>query len=189
MPFMPTTLRQLSEILQQCLTEDANRIGRESGFIQRERQRNGASFAQSLIFGWQANPPTSLEDWCQRAPVCGVSISPPGLQERLNCPQASEFLHGLLMRGGGYRVETAGERADLLAHVNGVYIQDRRKIELPAQFETRWQGHQTGQASRTLQTLLDYQQGRLGLKLASGRHHDSPLQPVDLPVGSLRLAA
>src|SRR3990172_1786322 len=115
MPFMPTTILQLSEILQKLLIEDANHIGRESGFIRRERKLSGASFAQSVIFGWQANPQASLEDLCQSAQVCGVDISPQGLQERLNSPQANEFLYRLLMRGVGYLVEAAGQGGDLLA--------------------------------------------------------------------------
>jgi hypothetical protein len=53
---LKTTISQLSEVLQQFLIEDANQIGRESGLIQRQRKFSGASFAQSLIFGWQANP-------------------------------------------------------------------------------------------------------------------------------------
>lgn len=185
---MATTIQQLSEILQKLLIEDAHRIGRESGFIQRERKLSGASFAQSVIFGWQANPQASLEDLCQSAQVCGVDISPQGLQERLNSPQANEFLYHLLMCGMSYLVEAAGERSDLLARFNGVYIQDSSKIELPALFETHWQGNQAGRATLKLQTMLDYQHGQLTLKLASGRQHDSPLQTIDLPAGSLRLA-
>ena len=57
---MKTTIPQLSQILQQLLIEDSNQIGRESGFIQRQRKLSGASFAQSLVFGWQANPKASL---------------------------------------------------------------------------------------------------------------------------------
>lgn len=48
---MLTTIQQLSEMLPELLKEDAKRIGRESGFIQRERKFSGASFAQSLVFG------------------------------------------------------------------------------------------------------------------------------------------
>ena len=82
---MQTTIQQLSEMLQALLTEDANRIGRESGFIQRERKFSGASFAQSMVFGWQANPKASLEDLCQSAQVCGgedQSTRSPGTAEQ-----------------------------------------------------------------------------------------------------------
>ena len=121
---MKTTIPQLSQILQQLLIEDANRIGRESGFIQRQRKLSGASFAQSLVFGWQANPKASLEELCQSARVCGVAISPQGLQERLNSPQANRFLHQLLLKGVNYLVQSHSERDDLLASFAGVYIQD-----------------------------------------------------------------
>jgi len=185
---MLTTIQQLSEMLQELLEEDAKRIGRESGFIQRERKLNGASFAQSLVFGWQANPEASLEDLCQSAQVCGVAISPQGLQERLNSEQANEFLYQLLMRGMSYLVTAGGIRGDLLERFSGVYIQDSSKIERPSLFEQCWRGNRAGQSTLKLQTLLDYQHGQLELKLASGRQHDSPLQTIDLPAGSLRLA-
>ncbi len=185
---MQTTIQQLSQILQDLLIQDATQIGRNSGFIQRQRKLNGASFAQSLIFGWQANPQASLEDLCQSAHICGVNISPQGLQERLNSPQANDFLQQLLQRALSYVVEANGERGDLLAQFNGVYIQDSSKIELPALFETIWQGNKTGQAALKVQTVFDYQQGRLSLSLAEGRQHDCPLQTTALPSGSLRLA-
>jgi len=183
-----TSISELCDILQQLLIDDANRIGRESGFIQRVRKFNGSSFAQSLIFGWQAKPQASLEDLCQSASVCGVQISPQGLQERLNSPQANDFLHRLLLRGITYLVHTQGARDDLLACFNGVYIQDSSKIELPSCLYANWQGNQDAQATLKIHTVLDYQHGRFDLTLAAGRAHDCPLQTVCLPVGSLRLA-
>ena len=104
---MPTTIEQVSEILQRVFIHDAKEIGRSSGFIQRERKLNGASFAQSLIFGWQANPQASLEDLCQSVRVCGVQISPQGMQERLNSPEANTFLYQLLMWALEYVVEAS----------------------------------------------------------------------------------
>lgn len=185
---MPTTIQQLSKILQTVLIDDAKQIGRSSGFIQRERKLTGASFAQSLVFGWQANPQASLEDLCQSARVSGVQISPQGMQERLNSPEASLFLYQLLMRALEYVVEAHGGCHDLLAQFNGVYIQDSSKIELPALFERQWQGNKAGQAALKVQTLYDYQRGQLGMTFAAGRRHDCPLQLIHLPVGSLRLA-
>jgi hypothetical protein len=185
---MATTIQQVSEMLQSVFIHDAKEIGRSSGFIQRERKLNGASFAQSLIFGWQANPQASLEELCQSARVCGVQISPQGMQERLNSAEANAFLYQLLMRALGYVVEASGEGCDFLNQFNGIYIQDSSKIELPALFEKQWQGNKRGQAALKVQTLYDYQQGQLGMTFAAGRRHDCPLQTVDLPVGSLRLA-
>ena len=185
---MKTTIPQLSRILQQLLIDDANRIGRESGFIQRQRKLSGASFAQSLVFGWQANPNASLEELCQSARVCGVTISPQGLQGRLNSPQANRFLHQLLLKGVSYLVQSHSQRDNLLASFAGVYIQDSSQIELPSCLHTMWQGQQTEQAVLKVQAVLDYQHGQFDLTLASGRDHDCPLQTVALPPGSLRLA-
>lgn len=185
---MSTSIADLAEILQKLLIEDANQIGRESGFIQRQRKLSGASFAQTLVFGWQANPHASLEDLCQSACVSGVTISAQGLQERMNSPQANEFLLQLLQQGLSYLVEAQGLEVMLLRRFQGVYLQDSSKIELPAFFSDVWRGNKDGQACLKIQTLFDYQKGQLGLRLAQGRQHDSPLQMVDLPRGSLRLA-
>lgn len=185
---MCTSVTELGEILQKLLVEDANRIGRESGFIQRQRKFSGSSFAQTLIFGWQANPNASLEELCQSACQAGVDVSPQGLQERLNSQGANEFLHRLLLRGLEYVVEGEAKPSALLRQFNGIYVQDSSKVELPAQFETRWQGNHAQQATLKVQTVLDYQSGHLSFRLAPGRHHDCPLQTTDLPAGSLRLA-
>jgi hypothetical protein len=185
---MCTSIPELGEILQKLLIEDADRIGRESGFIQRQRKFSGSSFAQTVVFGWQANPQASLEELCQSACQAGVNISPQGLQERLNSRGANEFLHRLLLCSLEYAVEGAAKPSALLRQFNGIYLQDSSKVELPAQFASRWQGNHAQQATLKVQTVLDYQTGRLDLHLAHGRQHDCPLQTTELPVGSLRLA-
>jgi hypothetical protein len=131
---MSTSIVQLTKNLQNLLIDDANELGRESGFIQRQRKLSGASFAQTLVFGWQANPRASLEELCQSAYNSGITISPQGLQERLNSPQANEFLHRLLVRSLDYLV--TGDVADmpLLSRFTGVYLQDSSKIKLPKSF-------------------------------------------------------
>ena len=187
---MRTSIDQLSKILQQLLIDDANQIGRESGFIQRQRKFNGASFAQTLIFGWQTNPNASLEELCQSACNSDVRISPQGLQDRLNSAQANDFLYRLLMRGLSYLVTGDSAGIPLLEHFTGVYLQDSSKINLPKQFSHLWSGHgQIGhQAVLKIQTVYDYKRGGLDLLLASGREHDCPLQTTELEAGSLRLA-
>lgn len=185
---MCTSITELGEILQTLLIEDADRIGRESGFIQRQRKFSGSSFAQTLVFGWQANANASLEELCQSASQAGVNISPQGLQERLNSRGANEFLHRLLLRSLEYAVEGEAKPSALLRRFKGIYLQDSSKVELPTQFETVWQGNAAHQATLKVQTVLDYQTGRLDFRLASGRQHDCPLQTTELPAGSLRLA-
>ena len=124
---MCTSILELGEILQTLLIEDANRIGRESGFIQRQRKFSGSSFAQTLLFGWQANPKASLEELCQSASQAGVTISPQGLQERVNSRGANEFLHRLLLRSLEYVVEGEAKPSALLRRFTGIYVQDSSK--------------------------------------------------------------
>ncbi len=42
------TVTQVAVAMQHILTEVADRLGKESGFIQRQRRLSGSSFAQSV---------------------------------------------------------------------------------------------------------------------------------------------
>ena len=187
---MSTSLQELAEILQQLLIIDANHLGRTSGFIQRQRKLTGASFVQALVFGWQANPRASLEDLCQAACASGVTISPQGLQERLN-ERGAAFLKQVLEQSLSYLVQAETGSIDFLKQFKGVYLQDSTVIPLPASLRSEWpgNGNQTGaSAALKVQTVLDYQQGQLRMQLVHAHQHDCPLQTTDLPRGALRLA-
>lgn len=186
-----TTIPELSRILQALLIEDADRIGQESGFIQRQRKLRGGSYIQSLIFGWQANPQASLEELCQSAAVCGVRISPQGLQDRLNSSQSAEFVRRMLEQSLTYLVIGEAEPITWLGRFKGVYIQDSTTIQLPLSLADTWRasGNQNSQgAGLKVHTVFNYHDGRLQLHLAQAIAHDCSLQTVALPSGSLRLA-
>lgn len=188
---MSTSIAELAQILQDLLMKESKRLGQESGFIQRERKFDGASFAQTLIFGWQANPNASLEELCQSAEQAGVRISSQGLHERLNSPLASEFMRQVLAKGLSYLVESAGLRGNFLERFQGVYLQDSSIISLPDALQEIWRGcgnQQSKKAALKIQTVLDYQRGALTFRLVEAYHNDNPLQTTDLPKGSLRLA-
>lgn len=186
-----TTIAELCTTLQTLLMEDAQRLGRESGFIQRERKLTGASFVQSVVFGWQANPQASLEELCQSAAVCGVNISPQGLQERMNSPQAAQFLQRMVEQSLTYLVAAPAEQAQGLGRFTGIYLQDSTTMRLPASLAPSWRasGTRNGQrAGLKVQTVFNYHNGQLHLRLAEAVTNDCPLQTVELPAGSLRLA-
>ena len=139
-----TTIAELCTTLQTLLMEDAQRLGRESGFIQRERKLTGASFVQSVVFGWQANPQASLEELCQSAAVCGVNISPQGLQERMNSPQAAQFLQRMVEQSLTYLVAAPAEQAQGLGRFTGIYLQDSTTMRLPASLAPSWRASLQG---------------------------------------------
>jgi hypothetical protein len=187
---MATSLQELAEILQQLLIIDANRLGRSSGFIQRQRKLTGASFVQALVFGWQANPHASLEELCQAACASGVTISPQGLQDRLN-ERGAAFLKQMVERSLSYMVQAEAGAMAFLKPFKGVYLQDSTTIALPLSLKQDWPGtgNQTGtSAALKVQTVLDYQQGQLRMQLVQARQYDCPLQTTDLSRGALRLA-
>lgn len=186
-----TSIAGLCASLQRLLIEDAQRLGRESGFIQRERKLNGASFVQSLVFGWQANPQASLEELCQSAAVCGVTISPQGMQERINSPQAAQFMQQMVEQSLNYLVAAEPEQGQGLSRFKGIYLQDSTTIRLPASLAEQWRasGNQSSAgAGLKVQAVFNYTNGQLQLRLEEAIAHDCPLQTMDLPAGSLRLA-
>lgn len=187
------TIAQLSEELQEIMTEVAYTIGQTSGLIQRERVLNGASFVQALTFGWLANPQASLGELNQSAANVGVQISPQGLNERFT-PQAATCLRQVLEASLGVTLNT-GERAALpiLARFAGVYVTDSSVVGLPESLAEVWSGcggtHGVTAALK-LQVRWELLGGQLiDIVLRPGREHDrrgaAYLTPV--PAGSLQL--
>jgi hypothetical protein len=54
-----TTVTQISEKLRELFGPQAERLGRETGFIQRERTLSASAFAQASVFGWLQEPTIS----------------------------------------------------------------------------------------------------------------------------------
>ena len=92
-----TSVSHVAETLRQILEEDANLLAKETGFIQRERTLSGADFAQTLIFGWLAEPAISLDGLTQVAGRREIEITASGLHQRFT-PAAAAFLQRLLER-------------------------------------------------------------------------------------------
>ena len=77
-----TSVPQQAEVLQQILEEEAMRLAKETGFIQRERKFNGADFAQALILGWLQQPEERVEGFVQILERREVSMTASGLCQR-----------------------------------------------------------------------------------------------------------
>lgn len=185
-----TTLQQLGEKFQQLLIEDANALGRSTHFIQRARKFSGATFAQTVVFGYQAQPHASLEELCQCASLCGVSISPQGLQERLNAA-AANFLRCLFEQSLTYLVQGEAATLSFLEQFNGIYLQDSTLVSLPDELQPLWRGcgnQVKTSAGLKIQTVFEYQRGHLQLHLHPATAHDCSLQRTELPPRALRLA-
>jgi hypothetical protein len=188
------TVTTVALAMRTILTSTADAAGQASGFIQRQVKFTGATFTQTLVFGWLANPQATLEELCQTAALCGVDITPQGLDQRFTAAAAACLKR--VLQAAVERVVTADPVAiPVLQRFNGVYLDDSSTIVLPDELATVWSGCSSrtghGRAALKLHVRWDWLQGQLiGPFLSDGRQHDrtSVLQQCALPPGSLRLA-
>jgi len=182
--------------MRHVLTDVANEAAKKSGFVRRQRKLDGASFVQSLLFGWLANPQASGEERAQVAAARGVQISAYGLDKRLT-KRAAECLRLVLEAAVGQAVVAADPAAvPILRRFEGVYVYDGSVVSLPEALREEWpglggNGPDVGAAALKIGVRLDLLGGELyGPVLGAGREHDRrlPLKAEALPAGALRLA-
>jgi hypothetical protein len=187
-----TTIAQVAEKIQRLMTEEADRLGRETGFIQRQRQVSGGQFAQTVVFGWMGNPTASLKELSQLAVCNQVHISRQGLDQRFT-ERAAHFMQRLLEATIEEVVKGPRVRSQVFAAFSGVYLLDSTGISLPPQLHACWPGC-GGSAGDTaclkVSVLWEMLHGGLeAIELLSGKTHDQRAQAAQqsLPSKSLRL--
>jgi hypothetical protein len=187
-------IEQVAAALQDVLTWTAQRLGRETKFVQRESKLGGAHFVQTLVFTYLANPDATLDELAQTAAALGVVITPEGLLQR--CTEAAAALLQQVLAAGVQQVLAADPLAiPLLERFAGVYLEDSTVIALPAALREHWPGcghaHAPVTAALKINLRMDLCTGRLaGLSVHAGRVADrQAAEPVTtLPAGALFLA-
>jgi hypothetical protein len=190
------SVTHVTEILRQMLEEEANTLAKETGFMQRERILNGADFAQTLIFGWLAEPQITLDGLTQVAERREVEISASGLCQRFT-PAAAQFLRRLLERLTQVRLEAEAAPVALLKQFPAVIVEESSWIHLPDELAQVWRGCRgwggsQGSSQATLKLFVRWNvlSGELqGPLLADGRQADarSPFKEQEVPAGGLYL--
>jgi hypothetical protein len=136
---LSTTVAELAATLQSVFTTEADDAARDSGFLRRRRAFSGATFVQTLTFGWLANPSASLDELAELAGDLGCPVSPQALDQRFT-PQAvdclDQVLHAALLR----LVGACPVAAPLLQRFHGVYARDCSTITLPGALADAWPG-------------------------------------------------
>jgi hypothetical protein len=64
-----TTIPQVARALREILTTTAAEAGRATRFVQRTSPLNGATFSQTLVFGFLGNPQATLEELTKQPPL------------------------------------------------------------------------------------------------------------------------
>jgi hypothetical protein len=187
-------IEQVATALQDVLTTIAQRLARETEFVQRESKLNGARFVQTLVFTYLANPDATLEELAQTAAALDVEITPEGLTQRFTAAAAT-FLQYVLAQAVQRVVAAEALAIPVLARFAGVYLEDSTTIVLPETLLSLWQGSgngsDQGKAALKINLRLNLSTGLLAqLTLHDGRVHDSQAcQPLtELPAGALYLA-
>src|SRR5262249_33563147 len=121
---------QIARAMQEVLTVESEQAGRESRFVQREAKLDGASFIQTLVFSWMANPEASLEEMTQTAAIFDVEISPQGLDQRFT-PEAAACAKQVLEAAVKRLLGKEPSSLPILKRFTGVYLQDSSIIVLP----------------------------------------------------------
>jgi hypothetical protein len=191
-----TTIPQVGQSMQVILQETAHQMGRTSGCVQRQSKFGGAELAQTLVFGWLANPQASLEELAQTAGALGITISAQGLDQRLG-KRAAGCLQQVLRQAAQQLVQAEKVPLSVWEHFTGVYVQDSTTLNLPAALAKLWPGygggHTPGEGAAALKVQVQWelQGGQLSaLELRAGRAADRTANGLlaQLPAGALGLA-
>ena len=187
-------IEQVADALQDVFGIVAQRLARETRFVQRASKLGGAHFAQTLVFTYLANPDATLEELSQTAAALGVEITPEGLTQRFTA-EAATFLQEVLAAAVKRTLAADPLAIPLLERFAAVYLEDSTSIVLPDALRERWAGcgNATGQgrAALKINLRLDLCTGLLAsLTLHDGRMPDvqasAPLSAVSR--GALYLA-
>lgn len=184
---------QIAHALQEVLGPIALRAGRESGFIQRQVKLDGASFVQTLVFTWLAEPEASYEELAQTAATLGLIITPQGLEQRFT-RQAADCLKRVLEAALAQVFRASRSALPLLERFTEVYVQDSSVIQLPDTLRDLWPGcggDAPTAAALKVQLRWALRSGALdGFFLTAGRANDpgAATQELEVPAGAIRLA-
>lgn len=170
-------ISQVARGMQKIMTETADKLARETDFVQRESKLTGSKFVQTLVFTWMSNPQASLEELSQTASSINVEISSQGIAQRFT-PEAGDFLQQVLAKAVMGMISNEGVNISIFNRFSGIYIEDSTTITLPDVLKDRWEGcggnsDKGTSSSVKLQVRLNIKNGNLyGPMLYNGREND-----------------
>jgi hypothetical protein len=180
--------------MREVLTTTADAAAKATQFVQRTSPLGGATFSQTLVFGFLGNPQASLEELTQTAATLGVPITPQALDQRFT-PAAAACLEQVLRAAITRLIAADPVAIPLLERFTAVCVQDSSTLVLPDVLAAVWQGcggttPASTAAALKLQVRLELRTGQLeGPQLQDGRASDrAALVPTTLPSGALWLA-
>ena len=154
------------------------RAAREHEFVQRRSALGGTVFLKTLVLGFIQHPHASLNQLCQICLDMGVSITPQGLDQRINTT-AVQFLKWMLERALKMWRAECHDIAQVVDQFTAVYFQDSSVIALPEALQDTFPGvgGNASSAAVKLQLLFDFLSGNIThLAFVAGRKADQGYQ-------------
>lgn len=168
----------------------AQQLGRETGFILRQRAFGADDFLTVLTFGYLHDSQATFASLASE-----LDLTESALQQRYNEPATLAFLQAILATALEVVLVTRPKHLRALRPFNGVYLTDSTTLPLPESlthlFPSCGGGAHGKAPSAMLKILVTYevQSGRIhALTLHAGKDSDGGLPWLeDLPPGSLHL--
>lgn len=151
---------------------------REYKFVQRQSALGGAVFLKALVLGFIQHPYASLNQLCQVCLDLGVSITPQGLDQRINTTSV-QFLKQMLERALTLWRAECQDIAQVVDQFTAVYFQDSSVIALPEALQDIFPGvgGNASPAAVKLQLLFEFLSGSIAyLAFVAGRQADQGYQ-------------
>jgi hypothetical protein len=180
--------------MREVLTTTADVAAQTTKFVHRTSPLGGATFSQTLVFGFLGNPQASLEELAHTAATLRVPITPQALDQRFT-PAAAACLERVLRTAITRIIAAESVAIPLLERFTAGYVQASSTSVLPDALAAVWQGCSGTTTAGTaaalkFQVRLELRTGkRAGPQLQDGRASDrAALLPTLLPGGALWLA-
>lgn len=178
-------IAQTSQALQKVFGEMADKVARETEFVQRESKMTGCKFLQTWVLGFLQHPKASLNMLSQVAADLGVAITKQGMQNRLT-QAAVKFMEEMFKRSKAALQNRVSIPLELLTQFEAVELVDSSGIALPDSLaeEFRGSGGDGPKAAMKLQTVWEFLRGNLSAVI-----RQSGCQPDQRFEGHLAYAA
>lgn len=188
------TITRISKSLQSIFGVEADRLAKETGFIQRVVKVKGSNFAETLVFGFLNKPQMSYRQMSQAGALSGLHITAQGLEQKFS-ERSAKFMQAMLEQAVTQMITASLEKdVELLNRFERIHLQDGSVIGLPDECVEIWQGvrpkTKKGCSAVKLHVSLEYKSGQVsGPALANGREHDqkSPFFQQTLQPGEMRI--
>lgn len=191
---MKDQVTRLCGWLTVLLSSEADRVARETQFVQRDRGVGGAEFVRALVLGWIDNKDATIADFAEQ-----LGVTDSAVQQRLTS-RCVDMFRTLLESACSFVMAAQPVDLELTRRFSGICVEDSTSIPLMESLAGAYPGcggAEAGQGAAGWKALvrMEVTTGALSvLKWDGGRQNDLNLsrqaarQAGDVPAGALYLA-